>query len=159
MNRLQEARDLFQDIKRRGIKPKVVTYTVLLHGRLKQAYLKMHSSPEEIKGNDATYNDSTILRDMEEMKVSPNVDIYTVLIDGHIKIYNFEKAVRFFNEIIDQGLKPDRVTYTALIWGLLNGRQKEIAIIYYDEMSSKGMTKPLLIPSGDKKFEREDNHR
>jgi len=35
---------------------------------------------------------------------------------------------------------------------LLNGRQKEIAIIYYDEMSSKGMTKPLLIPSGDKKL-------
>ncbi|KEH21630.1 PPR containing plant-like protein [Medicago truncatula] len=81
---------------------------------------------------------------MEEMKVSPNVVTYTVLIDGHIKIYNFEKAMRFFNETIDQGLKPDRVTYTALIWGLLNGRQKELAIIYYYEMSTKGMAKPCI---------------
>jgi len=46
----------------------------------------MYSSSEDIKGNDATYNDSTILRDMEEMKVSPNVVTYTVLIDGHIKM-------------------------------------------------------------------------
>jgi len=73
-------------MKRRGIKPIAVIYTVLLHGRLKQAYLKMYSSSEDIKGNDATYNDSTILRDMEEMKVSPNVVTYTVLIDGHIKM-------------------------------------------------------------------------
>ena len=46
----------------------------------------MYSSSEDIIGNDATYNDSTILRDMEEMKVSPNVVTYTVLIDGHIKM-------------------------------------------------------------------------
>nr|ABN08263.1 Pentatricopeptide repeat [Medicago truncatula] len=35
MNCLQEAYDLFQDMKRRGIQPNVVTYTVLLPWEIK----------------------------------------------------------------------------------------------------------------------------
>lgn len=44
-----------------------------------------------------------------------------------------------YNEIIDRGLEPDNVTYTALVPGLLNSGHTEKSIILYNEISSNGM--------------------
>lgn len=149
MNCLQDAHDLFLDMKRRGIKPDVITYTVLLDGSLK-AKLKRHLSPLGI-GKTAPLNISTILRDMEQMEINPDVVCYTVLIDGQMKTDNFQQAISLFDKMIDSGLEPDTVTYTALVSGLCNRGHMEKAVILLNEMSSKGMTPDVHIISALKR--------
>lgn len=117
MNFLQEAHDLLQDMKRRGIKPNVITYTVLLDGNFKANLRRRVSRHGE--GNKTSLKVSSILRDMEQMEINPDVVCYTVLIDGHMKTENIQEAVSLFCKMIDSGLEPDTVTCTALFSGLL----------------------------------------
>ncbi|QHN84262.1 hypothetical protein HN51_038827 [Arachis hypogaea] len=123
MNNLQKAHELFEDMKREGIKPDFVTYTVLLDGNLK-ANLKRHSLSPNLK---RTWD---ILGEMQQMEITPDVVTYTVLIDSKIRAAKFKDAVRLFDEMVDRGLQPDTVTYSAM----------EKADPLFKEMSSKGMT-------------------
>ncbi|PNX55905.1 hypothetical protein L195_g049538, partial [Trifolium pratense] len=94
-------KQLSKDMEIRGIKPDVITYTVLLDEGLKQFYYGRR------KGKDAKYNVLTIWGDMKQMGISPDVVTYTVMIDGHMKIHNLENAIIFFKEMIALRLEPD----------------------------------------------------
>ena len=71
--------------------------------------------------------------------------------DGHMKTDNFQQAVSLFDKMIESGLEPDTITYTALVSGLCNRGHVEKAVTLLNEMSSKGMTPDVHIISALKR--------
>ncbi|GJZ89724.1 pentatricopeptide repeat-containing protein [Tanacetum coccineum] len=121
INCLKEAYYLFNDMRNRGIKPDIITYTVLLNGSR--------------RSDDV----SRISSEIEEMGLSPDVVCYTVMIDRHCKLDNLREAVCLFDEMIDKGLQPNTVTYTALVCGYCSHGYMNKAETLVDEMISKGI--------------------
>ncbi|CAA7018375.1 unnamed protein product [Microthlaspi erraticum] len=114
-NELQKADDLFEDMKKRGIKPDVVTYTVLLDSHLKSD--PEHRETGSVIGEVQKRKASEVFRELQAADIELDVVCYTVLIDRQCKIPNLEIATKLLDRMIDSGLKPDMVTYSALISG------------------------------------------
>ncbi|KAL3596650.1 hypothetical protein D5086_008287 [Populus alba] len=111
-----QARNLFQDMKHRGIKPDLVTFTVLLDGHLK----RVHSEAFARKRNEVNLAASNIWKEMQNTEIRPDVICYTALIDGHCKVDRLEDAIGLYDEMMYRGVEPDIATCTALLSGCRN---------------------------------------
>lgn len=67
----------------------------------------------------------------------PDVICFTVLIDNCCKLDNLEGAKRLFWEMIERGIQPDTVAYTALIGGYSSHNFVE-AETFYNKMLLDG---------------------
>ncbi|CAI9091065.1 OLC1v1025986C1 [Oldenlandia corymbosa var. corymbosa] len=119
---LDEACVLFEDMKRRGITPDVVTYAVLFKGcsrcdSRKDFHSRILWAEMKVKGRKA------------------DVICYNVL----IKSNNMQVALELFEEMIDNGLVPDVVTYDTLLYGCYKSGCLKTAIKVANEMISKGI--------------------
>ena len=81
---------------------------------------------------------SVVLAEMREKEIRPGVILYTVLMDGY-GIDKVRVAIALFNEMIERGLEPDAVAYTALLSSCCNRGDVDGAVTLINEMSSKGI--------------------
>jgi pentatricopeptide repeat protein len=78
----------------------------------------------------------------------PNTNTFNILFRGCHRSVRKELAMFFANEMIQLGLKPDRITYDRLILVCLQAGDLEDALLYYEEMvatetsSDKATMKP-----------------
>ncbi|EAT79258.2 hypothetical protein SNOG_13374 [Parastagonospora nodorum SN15] len=66
----------------------------------------------------------------------PDTQTFNILFQGCHKYVRKELAMFLANEMIELGLKPDRLTYDRLICVCLRGNDLEDALLYYEEMRS-----------------------
>ncbi|KAJ6766856.1 TETRATRICOPEPTIDE-LIKE HELICAL DOMAIN-CONTAINING PROTEIN-RELATED [Salix purpurea] len=111
-----------RDMKHRGIKPDLVTFTVLLDGHLKRA----HSEAFARKSKEVKLAASSIWKEMQNTEIRPDVICYTALIDGHCKVDRLEDAIGLYDEMIYRGVEPDIATCTALLSGCRNRRDVDM---------------------------------
>jgi pentatricopeptide repeat protein len=64
----------------------------------------------------------------------PNTDTFNILFKGCRSNVRKELAMFFANEMIQLGVKPDRITYDRLITVCLQSDNLEDALLYYEEM-------------------------
>jgi pentatricopeptide repeat protein len=66
----------------------------------------------------------------------PNTNTFNILFRGCHRYVRKELAMFFANEMIQLGLKPDRITYDRLMLVCLQAGDLEDALLYYEEMTS-----------------------
>ncbi|KAG8475828.1 hypothetical protein CXB51_032773 [Gossypium anomalum] len=99
---LKEALDLLSEMKVKGIKPNIITYSCLIHG--------MCDSGQQ---EEAT----RLLNEMVDNNISLNIVTYTILIDALCKEGMISKAVEIIDMMRKQGIESNVVTYDALVNG------------------------------------------
>ncbi|KAL0721732.1 hypothetical protein Bca4012_036331 [Brassica carinata] len=129
---LQKANDLFEEMKQRGIIPDLIIYTVLFHGNL-----KLDKETGCVQGKA-----KQIWKELAGACIEPDVKIYTVLMNHHCKIGNLKIASDILFRMIECGLKPDNVTYNALISACYRQGCADKAATLVTELSGKDITLP-----------------
>jgi len=113
-HRLDDALVLFGDMKTSGVQPSNYTLSILVKlmgrcRRLKQAF----SLVEEVS---------------KEYKVKINIQVYTCLIQACFNNRQASKAVALHDQILEEGLVPDEMTYSALVKGCLQANLVDKAV-------------------------------
>ncbi|CAL0334712.1 unnamed protein product [Lupinus luteus] len=67
-----------------------------------------------------------------------NLQTYTILLNGWCRVRNLLEAGRVWNEMVDEGFKPDIVAHNVMLEGLLRCRKKSDAIKLFEVMKAKG---------------------
>ncbi|XP_076960820.1 pentatricopeptide repeat-containing protein At5g15010, mitochondrial-like [Bidens hawaiensis] len=151
-----EAREIMKSMKENGIHPNVVTYNSLImplckKGKSSDAFKVFDEMLQRgLTPTVQTYHAFfcacrtskealLILQKMNQMGCCPNHDTYTMLIRKFCRWDDFENVWRLWDEMVRNGLDPDRSAYVALVNGLFLNRKLEEAYKYYLEMKSKGL--------------------
>lgn len=138
--RLKDAEELLNEMIEDGISPATATYNCFFkefRGRKDvEGALKLYRKMKEEKlcppslhtynilvGMFLKLNRSDIVReiwnDMKESGTGPDLDSYTLLIHGLCEKQKWREACRFFVEMIEKGLLPQKVTFETLYRGLI----------------------------------------
>ena len=125
--RSQEALDLFENAKERGITDSSVsTYNAAISAcRDWQKALEIF--------------DDLMGRDLE-----PTMYTYNAMISACAKARQWQKAVELFDDLTDRGLEPDIITYSALISACEKGRQWKRALWLFDDLKERGLEPELI---------------
>ncbi|KAK2453050.1 Tetratricopeptide repeat (TPR) superfamily protein [Trifolium repens] len=75
----------------------------------------------------------SVFREGEHFSVS----VYNLLIKGHINSGCPDTAINMFNEILHQGIMPDRLTYNTLILACVQSEKLDVAMQLFAEMKEK----------------------
>ncbi|KAL4591756.1 hypothetical protein LXL04_004727 [Taraxacum kok-saghyz] len=119
--RTPNAREVFDEMLQRGLMPTVRTY---------HAFFQASRTAEEV---------FSMLKKMNVMGCCPNHDTYVMLIRKFSRWGDLENVSKIWNEMISNGLDPDRSSYVARVHGLfLNGKLEE-AYKYHVEMKAKDL--------------------
>ncbi|KAF2290652.1 hypothetical protein GH714_014883 [Hevea brasiliensis] len=108
-----EAHDLFYDMKQRGIKPDLVTYTVLLDG-----HQKAH-----IRKADNLLDAVCLFDEMIVRGLKPDTVTYTVLLSGFCNRGDVDRAVDLLDQMSLKGIMPDDRTMSVLQCCILKARK------------------------------------
>nr|XP_043623900.1 pentatricopeptide repeat-containing protein At5g15010, mitochondrial [Erigeron canadensis] len=153
---IEKARELMSSMEEKGISPNAITYNSLI-----MPLCKAHKSLEARKAFDEmlqrglfpsvrtyhgffqaskTAEDAFwVLQKMNKMGCRPSHDTYIMLTRKFCRWGEMDNVWKLWNEMISNGLDPDRSSYVALINGLfLNGKLEE-AYEYHVEMKTKGL--------------------
>ncbi|KAL1322921.1 hypothetical protein HN51_067929 [Arachis hypogaea] len=99
-----------------------------------------YSSMINAYGHNGRFNDAVRLyRSMRPLGMEPNLITYNALIDagakGHV---DFSIVAKFVDEMVANGIMPDRITYNSLLSVCVPGGAWEIARDLFAEMRNKG---------------------
>ncbi|MCD7464519.1 hypothetical protein HAX54_052929 [Datura stramonium] len=162
---LDIAREVFDEMQKRGIQPNVVTFGTLINGlcmnqELDEAF-KMKKIMERdfklkpnafvyaalIKGLCKVDNLNAAVKLKEEMltkKVELDSAIYSTLISAYFKVGRKDEINGLLTEMEKNGCKCDTVTFNALMHGYCQENDFDSAFRVLDEMEGKGC-KPDVI--------------
>ncbi|CAN4096957.1 unnamed protein product [Withania somnifera] len=162
---LDKAREVFDEMRKRGIQPNVVTFGTLVNGlcvnrELDEAFRmkKIMERDFKLKANDFVYvalikglckvdNLNEAVKLKEEMlikKVEVDSAVYTTLISAYFKVGRKDEVYGLLKEMEKNGCKCDRVTFNALMHGYCQEKDFDSAFRVLDEMEGKGC-KPDVI--------------
>ncbi|XP_012075825.1 putative pentatricopeptide repeat-containing protein At1g53330 [Jatropha curcas] len=163
--RLDDAWEVFDEMKNRDLAPNVVTFGTLIYGlcldfKLKKAF-KLKNYMVKVYGVSANaYVYASLMKGLcrigelslafrlkdEMVRDGVKLDsaIYSTLIDGLLKIGRKEEVPGVLEEMNSNGCKPDTVTYNVMINGYCKDKDFESAYKILDEMIEKGC-KPDVI--------------
>ncbi|XP_060209252.1 putative pentatricopeptide repeat-containing protein At1g53330 [Lycium barbarum] len=162
---LGNARQVFDEMRKRGITPNVVTFGTLINGlcvngELDEAFSmkRVMERDFKLKGNAFVYvalikglckvNDlDAAVKLKEEMlrkKVELDSAVYSTLISAYFRIGRKDVVYGLLNEMEKNGCKCDTVTFNALMHGYCQEKDFDSAFRVLDEMEGKGC-KPDVI--------------
>ncbi|KAF3341358.1 Pentatricopeptide repeat-containing protein [Carex littledalei] len=105
-------------MKRVGIKPDVVVYSVLIDGHFNKVFETCWSEiARERRNFEIWVKSEKLIERMLEDGIEPDVACYTVVIYGMCKMEHSHRAQELFDKLLENGLKPHVPVYTALING------------------------------------------
>ncbi|PIN12126.1 hypothetical protein CDL12_15266 [Handroanthus impetiginosus] len=121
---LERARELFDEMRRRGVEPNVVTFGTLINGLCANSELGMAFS---------------LRRRMErDFKIRPNAHIYVALIKALCKVNHLNEAIELKNEMLRKKVELDPAVYSTLISAFFKfGRKVEVSGLL-EEMKQNG---------------------
>ncbi|RWR85887.1 putative pentatricopeptide repeat-containing protein [Cinnamomum micranthum f. kanehirae] len=159
-NSLDDAWNLFDEMRRKGIRPNVVTFGTLVSAlcrnsmldeafRLKKKMMRVfHVKPNVfvytslIKGLCEMGELDSAFKLKDEMlldeKVGVDAAVYSPLIIALFRTGRKGEVVSILEEMKGNGCKPDTVTYNAIIAGFCNEKDFVSAFGVLDEMLEKG---------------------
>ncbi|BAT89485.1 hypothetical protein LR48_Vigan08g023500 [Vigna angularis] len=118
---------LFNEMRRRGVRPNQITFRTLINLLCKSPQLHL---PQAFK----------VKEDMDRVfKIKPNAFVYTSLIKAVCEVGDFDSAVRLKDEMVRNNLKLDVVVYNTLVSGFLKGGKKDIGFRVLEEMKIGGV--------------------
>ncbi|KAJ3680859.1 hypothetical protein LUZ60_015348 [Juncus effusus] len=118
---MDQAHDVFNEMKSANIHANLRTYNVLLKGYCSK--LEVNKAKE-------------LMREMEtQVGIKPSVESYNTLINGCILIDDTASALAFFNEMRDKGIAPSKISYTTIMKAFALSGQPKLAHKVFDEMS------------------------
>ncbi|XP_077252251.1 pentatricopeptide repeat (PPR) superfamily protein [Tasmannia lanceolata] len=123
-NSLSDAWNLFDEMRKRGIRPNVITFGTLISAlcadsKLDEAF-RLKSEMLSVFG------------------VKPNVFVYTSLIKGLCKINEFDRAFKLKEEMLEEKLGIDSAVYSTLINALFRADRKGEVVRVLEEMRENG---------------------
>lgn len=153
-NCLKEANNVLKRIHEAGLNPNVETYNCMIHQLCEsQKFVEAQALMEEmtvkgIKPNYETYHpfinqddaESTlkILRKMKENGCGPYGSTFLFLLEKYFSLKESGNALKFWYEMKNYQIKPDRSHYMVLVKGLAKYGWVQKALEYYNEMKEKG---------------------
>lgn len=162
LGKLENARQLFDEMPDLGFKHYVSSYNTLIAAYVNRGLLttgmklKVTMEKNGITPNVITYNilingfckegklhDAyKMFNEMNRMNVALNTITYNTLISGYCKSGKTEKGNQIFEEMVRNGIKVDILTYNALLLGLCNeGKTRRAAYLV------KELDKKKLVPN------------
>ncbi|KAI3787435.1 hypothetical protein L1987_41898 [Smallanthus sonchifolius] len=156
---VEEAHELVNSLKVKGLKVNEVLYTTLIDGYFQigkadtglTLFNKMLIN--DCLPNSWTYNvlihglckedkiqeASIFIGKMIKVGFKPEITTFTILIEGLLKRYDFVDAHKVFIEIVSSGLKPDVCTYTSFILAYCSQGMLEKAEGLMNDMMVEGV--------------------
>lgn len=121
---LEGAWKVFDEMRRRGVEPNLVTFGTLM---------------KLLCANSDLGKAFSLRRRMEkDFKIKPNAHIYIALIKGLCKVYQLDKAIKLKNEMLRKKVELDPAVYSTLISAFFKvGRKGEVSGLL-DEMRRNG---------------------
>ncbi|KAI1311545.1 hypothetical protein EDD11_003461 [Mortierella claussenii] len=113
---------LLHDMKTKGIKPDVVTYSKLIH-----QYVILRDIEQA----------EMLFHEMVKSGISPNSYIFNTLMNGFTLIGDMDKAVELFRRMPKYGVNADVTTFTTLIKGYANMKQLSCAQDFANSMQHR----------------------
>ncbi|KAK4373941.1 hypothetical protein RND71_004618 [Anisodus tanguticus] len=162
---LGNAREVFDEMRKRGVQPNVVSFGTLINGlcangELDEAFRmkKIMERDFKMKGNAFVYvalikgvckvddlNAAYKLKDeMLRKKVELDSAVYSTLISAYFRVGRKDEVYGLLNEMEKNGCKCDKVTFNALMHGYCQEKDLDSAFRVLDEMEVKGC-KPDVI--------------
>ncbi|XP_061351613.1 putative pentatricopeptide repeat-containing protein At1g53330 [Gastrolobium bilobum] len=121
---VERAYKVFDEMRKRGVRPNAVTFGTMINGLCKNS--RLH---EAFK----------VKEDMVKVfKLEPSVSIYTKLIKGVCEIGEFDWAFRIKEEMVMSKLRLDATLYNTLVSALFKARRKEEGLRVLEEMKNSG---------------------
>ncbi|CAN4114756.1 unnamed protein product [Withania somnifera] len=127
--KMMEARSVFTEMWKRNLRPSVVSFNTLINGYCR--LVDMDAGYKNFWMSDAT----ELVKEMCVKGLVPNVIIFTTLISGHCKDGSIALAMdayqlmpkqgsgdlgearKLIHMMSENGLKPDKITYTTIVDG------------------------------------------
>jgi len=128
--KLDEAKQLLNDIVQAGGVADVITYNTLAKGYAKAGRMEDCFSLYET---------------MRERGLAPSQVTYGILLDGLINDNEVERAVQVFKTMIKDGCEPNTVLYTTLIKGFARVGQVDQAVELFNQMRKDKDKQPDVI--------------
>lgn len=127
---IDNAWNVFDEMRKRGVQPNVVTFSTLINGLCANSQL-----PEAIK----------LKEKMERyFKIRPNVFIYSALIKSLSKANKVDSAIELKKEMLKKKVELDSAVYATLISALFKAGRKDDGFGLLEEMRKKGCKVDLL---------------
>ncbi|CAK7323096.1 unnamed protein product [Dovyalis caffra] len=163
--RIDDACKVFDEMKKRGVSPNVITFGNLIYGlclnlRLTEAFKLKTDMVKVYRVYPNAYIYASLIKRLcengelnlafrlkEEMirnKIEMDSAIYSTLISGLCKVGRKEEALIVWEDMKVSGCKPDTVTYNVMINLFCKDKDFEAAYRLLDEMVEKGC-KPDVI--------------
>ncbi|KAH7836730.1 hypothetical protein Vadar_004881 [Vaccinium darrowii] len=143
------AKELFMEMSDKGCSPTVVTYTSLIHGLCRSNNMdEAMGLLEEMKSKEGKLRESLeILDRMKLQGLKPDAGLYCKIINGFCDVHNFQKAANFLDEMVLEGISPNRVTWSlhvrihnTVVQGLLTESDPNRAFQLYLSMRTRGLS-------------------
>lgn len=146
LNRIQEAKNLLEEMKSQGPGPDKVSFNTFLSYFTRQKDFQglgdvlSQMSTANIQGDVVTFSTvltallavgrkdapTTIMNLMRKQGIKPNAATYTAVIDSQMREEsraNLGAALTLLDKMEkEEGIKPNEITYTAILTGLYRGR-------------------------------------
>ncbi|KAL0443618.1 UNVERIFIED_CONTAM: putative pentatricopeptide repeat-containing protein [Sesamum latifolium] len=156
---LEGAWEVFDEMRRRGVDPNVVTFGTLINGLCAISKVDMAFSLKrrmerdfKIRPNAHIYvalvkrlckvgdlNKAIELKDeMLRKKVELEPAVYSTLISAFFKAGRKGEVSELLEEMRRNGCKPDTVTYNAMIYGFCQEKEFDLAFAALSEMEKEG---------------------
>ncbi|KAG8231129.1 hypothetical protein J437_LFUL010455, partial [Ladona fulva] len=130
----KKAYKLYNEMKKRGIKPRASVYTSLFNA--------CSNSPWK---EDGLSRASQLMESLESSGYEPNIINYNAMIKAFGRCGDLEVSFRLVDQMISKGIAPDSSTFAFLLQACASDKESGFrhAILVWEKMISKGI-KPSL---------------
>ncbi|RKP10358.1 hypothetical protein THASP1DRAFT_27842 [Thamnocephalis sphaerospora] len=125
MGRLDLAKRFHEEMRSRNVPENVVSYTVILNADNSALVPRLSDdcTPKAVHTRHrVARRDQALVSEMKNRAIMPNNFTYTSLIARAFRTGDRKRALQHYTEMLSAGIKPDTVTYGALIHAL--GRER-----------------------------------
>ncbi|KAM7253871.1 hypothetical protein ACFE04_031553 [Oxalis oulophora] len=161
---IDKAKQLFLEMKAKGIEANVVTYATLLralystnrcedanelfiqmldHGVRPNVYI-LNALVEFLCGKGKLDEVNELLELMNRIGVKPSRVTYSIMMNHYCLLGRIDEAKEVFRAMVSNGYEPDCYCYTILINGYCNNQKTDEAVSLLEEMTRKGI-KPTVV--------------